>query len=601
MKHLALQLSLLAALAGCSGSSSEPPAATADQTPQASDPAQQAPAAAGNSQATVTPPIQGTGRPQYFRFSSKLADSGIDFVQVSGNSPDKPFPAANGTGCGILDVELDGRPDIYFACGAKFPLRPKAPGPRDRLYRNRGDWHFQDISTLAGIGLPGYSCGIAVGDLNSDGFDDVCVTRYGATLCWISQGDGTFSEQAAELGIDSTEWGTSAAIADLNDDGLADIYVCNYGQWNWDDSAFCGDPVRNIRMFCSPTHVPPQPHILYRNSGSGFVDASEESGIRVRQGRGQGVLIADIDADSHPDIYVANDIHPNFLFVRDGNAFAEIGEVSGTAFDHLGQAQAGMGLAIADVDRSGTPDLFVTNYQNEHNALYSNLGNRAFLELGLSMIPEGSLPWVGWGTSLTDFDLDGWPDLIVTNGHTDDNLAELGKEGDYAQPAGLWKNQNGSFVLAGPAGDYFRTTHVGRGLATADFDQDGDTDVVICHQDAAPALLCNDTPTAAQLAGTLSIRLIGSHSHRGALPATLQLQTSPPQTSILHAGGSYQSSSQPLATMVLEDTTAEKMPPLQIRWPDGSETTVDGLSPGKTYTIVQTADGTQEPRLYLCP
>jgi hypothetical protein len=601
MKHLALQISLLTALVGCTGGSTQPAANSTDQTPGSHAAAQPAPSATASSQPTEKPPIQGTGRTPFFRFSSKLAESGIDFVQVSGNSPDKPFPAANGTGCGILDVEADGRPDVYFACGAKFPLRPNAPGPRDRLYRNQDAWHFQDITTLAGIGLPGYSCGVAVGDLNSDGFDDVCVTRYATILCWISQGDGTYLEQAADLGINSTDWGTSAAIADLNDDGLADIYVCNYGLWTWDNSAFCGDPVRNIRMFCSPTHVPPQPHVLYRNSGSGFIDASEESGIRVRHGRGQGVLVADIDADSQPDIYVANDIHPNFLFVREGTAFTEIGEISGTAFDHLGQAQAGMGLAIADVDRSGTLDLFVTNYQNEHNALYSNLGKRAFLEMGLSVVPEGSLPWVGWGTSLTDFDLDGWPDLIVTNGHTDDTLAQLGKEGDYAQPAGLWKNQSGSFVLAGPAGDYFLTPHVGRGLATADFDQDGDTDVVICHQDAAPALLCNDTPTAALLTKTLSLRLIGSHSHRGALPATLQLQTTPPQTFVLHAGGSYQSSSQPLATMVLEDTTAEKMPPLLIHWPDGSETTVDGLSPGETYTIVQTADGTQEPRLYLQP
>ncbi len=604
-------LNMLLALAGCSGDSAPAPT-TSPASGSQSTAAGQAPNAATATPAPPEPPaktaaassqtpIQGTGRPQHFRFSSKLEGSGIDFVQLSGNAPEKPFPAANGTGCGILDVDQDGRPDVYFACGAKFPLRPTARGPLDRLYRNLGSWKFQDVSAAAGIGKPGYSCGIAVGDLNSDGFDDVYVTRFGPNQCWISQGDGTYIEQASELGIDSPEWGTSAAIADLNDDGLADIYVCNYGQWTWDTNQFCGDPVRGIRMFCSPTHVPPQPDILYQNSGSGFTDASEVVGIRGNSGRGQGVLVADVDGDTQADIYVANDIHPNFLFVGENGRFVEIGEVSGTAFDHLGRAQAGMGLATADIDRNGTLDLFVTNYQAEHNALYSNLGKRAFLEVGLSVVPEGSLPWVGWGTSLTDFDLDGWPDLIVTNGHTDDTLAELGREGEYAQPAALWKNDGGRFVLSGPAGDYFQSPHVGRGLATADFDLDGDMDVVICHQDAAPALLSNETPDPQQLARHVTLRLIGRRSHRGAIPATLQLQVQPVQTAILHAGGSYLSSSQPIAVLTASEADAEKLPPVQIRWPDGSETTVDGLSTGRAYTILQSSDGTQEPLLYLIP
>jgi hypothetical protein len=180
--------------------------------------------------------------------------------------------------------------------------------------------------------------------------------------------------------------------------------------------------------------VPPQPDALLVNSGENYSNQLQQLRAAVPPGRGQGVLAGDFDGDAFTDLYVANDIHPNFLFMNGADGFEEIGEASGTAFDHLGQAQAGMGLAASDVDGDGRFELFVTNYQNEHNSLYLNLGDRAFLEAGLSRIPEGSMPWVGWGNAFADFDHDGRADLIVTNGHTDNNLADFGKEGDYLQP-----------------------------------------------------------------------------------------------------------------------------------------------------------------------
>ncbi len=539
----------------------------------------------GNADAVANPETP----PGPFQFASMREQSGIDFLQTSGNSGDKPFPAANGTGCGILDIDMDGHPDLCFANGAMFPLRSDSAGPWDRLYRNIGQWKFRDISAVAGIGAPGYSCGLAVSDINSDGFPDLYVTRYGRNHLYVNHGDGTFEEAATAFGIADEHWGTSAAFGDFNHDGLADLYVCNYGQWTWETSQFCGDRARNIRMFCSPTHVPPEKDVLYENSGDGtFRDISAEAGIQSVSGRGQGVIVADLDADGRMDIYVANDIHPNFLFANEEDHFQEIGEQSGTAFDHVGQAQAGMGLAIADVDANGTLDLFVTNYQNEHNALYNNLGQRTFLETGLTAIPEGSLPWVGWGTSFADFDLDGWSDLIVTNGHTDDNLAELGREGQYAQPPGVWRNTAGQFQLASNAGSYFRQLHVGRGLAVADMDSDGDTDVVISHQDSQPELLRNDSCSAQQLKSGLSVRLIGRRSHRDAVAAVVTAEADGQQrTSVIYGGGSYASASDKRLMIGMPGNGTVS---LVVRWPDGTESQIKDLPRGGHYIIVQEDD-----------
>lgn len=533
-----------------------------------------------------------------FRFESMRDRSGIDFVQQSGNSKDKPFPAANGTGAGAIDVDADGAPDLYFANGAAFPLDPNGPGPWDRLYRNHGDWKFSDITNVAGIGSPGYSCGVAVGDIDNDGFSDLYVNRYGVNLFYRNLGDGTFEECATACGIDDPRWGTSAAFVDYNEDGLTDLYVCNYGKWTWETNQFCGDQAKGIRMFCSPTHVEPEDDALFANNGDGtFRDVAQEAGIRVPAGRGQGVIAGDFNGDSHVDLYVSNDIHPNFLFLNTGGKFEESADLTGTALDHLGQAQAGMGLAAADVNADGRVDLFVTNYQNEHNALYLNLSNDTFLESGLTRIPEGSLPWVGWGTAIVDIDLDGEPDILVTNGHTDDNLAELGREGEYRQPPGIWRNSRGQFEMVHAEGQYFATRHVGRGLVSGDFDNDGDTDFVICHQDEAPELLDNQS-TSSPEAKSVSLLL---RSHRGSrrvtgatLATTGEMSRAIPVTS----GGSYASS--PDERVII---AAEGLPELSLnlRWCNSSAAEAITLETGKRYLIVESTSNGVGTRILQLP
>lgn len=522
------------------------------------------------------------------RFTSMLEASGIRFVHTSGNSPEKPFPAANGSGLATFDYDLDGQYDLYFANGTTFPIDQSRRSQTDCFWRNLRNWSFADVTAVSGLQTAGYSAGLATGDFNSDGFPDLYVTGVGRNQLYCNLGDGTFEEVSAESRTDDGRLATSAAFLDYDNDGLPDLYVCHYGQWSFENNQFCGDPVRRIRMFCSPTLIPPENDVLFHNQGDGtFEDVSESTGITARTARGQGVLAADLNADSHTDLYVANDINPNFLFLNDGRGhFTEHAESSGTAYDHLGRAQAGMGLALADIDRNGHLDLFVTNYQNEHNALYENFGNGIFMETGTTRVPEGSLPFVGWGTSLADFDLDGWQDLIVTNGHTDDNLAELGKEGVYLQPCRVWRNQEGRFkLLNSGAGAYFNELHCGRGLLTADLDNDGDPDVVIGHQDNQPGLLRNDRNPSGP-GDYLQVTLIGRQCNRDAVGAAVEIvSVRPPQLQTVFGGGSYASASDRRLIFGLQPQASELS--LAIRWPGGSQSVAVGLKAGAAYTILQ--------------
>ena len=522
------------------------------------------------------------------RFTSMLEASGIRFVHTSGNSPEKPFPAANGSGVATFDYDLDGQYDLYFANGAMFPIDQSRRSQTDRFWRNLKNWSFADVTAVSGLRTAGYSAGLATADFNSDGFPDLYITSVGAAQLYCNLGDGTFEEVSAESRTDDARWGTSAAFLDFDNDGYLDLYVCHYGQWSFENNQFCGDPVRRIRMFCSPTLMPPEKGVLFRNQGDGtFEDVSESTGIAVRTGRGQGVLAADLNSDSHTDLYVANDINPNFLFLNDGQGhFTEHAEASGTAYDHLGKTHAGMGLALADIDRNGHFDLLVTNYQNEHNSLYENLGNNIFMETGTTRVPQGSLPYVGWGTAFADFDLDGWPDLIVTNGHTDDNLADLGKEGVYLQPCGLWRNQEGRFtLLSNAAGAYFKEPHCGRGLVTADLDNDGDPDAAIGHQDNQPALLRNDRNSSGP-GDYLQLTLIGRQCNRDAVGAVVEIvSVRPPQLQAVFGGGSYESASDKRLIFGLQQQATELS--LAIRWPGGTESTAVGLKAGIAYTILE--------------
>jgi hypothetical protein len=522
-------------------------------------------------------------------FTEMTAASGIDFRHHSGTNAEKPFPAANGSGVAALDYDLDGRCDLYFATGTPFPIDPTRRAPINRCFRNRGHWRFDDVTLACGLGHNGYSAGLAVGDYDADGFPDVFVACFGANCLYHNQGDGSFQRVEQMARVADERWATSAAFLDFDDDGLLDLYVCNYAEWTWESRRFCGDRVRNVRIYCSPSTVEPAADILYRNRGDGtFGDATAESGVDVRSGRAQGVVAADVNDDGLIDLYVGNDLNPNSLFLNRGGRFEDASEASGAAYDRLGRSQAGMGVEAADVNGDGRLDLFVTNFESENNTLYENLGGELFQDTTQRYaLADESLPWIGWGTAFADFDLDGWLDLVVTNGHVDDNRHLLGQQSPYAEPPLAYRNVHGRFEFLGAtAGPYFAASHVGRGLATADLDGDGDQDLVIVHQDDRPALLHNNRLSSdASSHPCVVVQLIGTRANRDAVGAKVTLSAGgQTATQFIKGGGSYLSTHE--RRLAFATGLGAEAPTLEIRWPGGALSTVS-VESGRRYVIIE--------------
>jgi enediyne biosynthesis protein E4 len=540
--------------------------------------------------------------PSPFRFTEIAQQAGIDFVHFSGMTNDRHFPTANGSGVAIFDYDNDGKLDLYFATGTLLPVGTARKGP-NRLFRNRGGNRFDDVTEASGLGFAGYCHGIVVGDIDNDGDQDVFLCNYGPNLLFRNNGNGTFKDITNDAGVGSFNWSTGGAFLDYDNDGDLDLYVTNYGRWKLpDDDQFCTwnraqdrPSEAKVRTYCSPKTITPARHFLYRNNGDGtFTDVSVAAGVGRTDGRGFGVVAADLNGDGRIDLYVANDMCPNFVFLNRGDGtFDDVTDVSGAGYDSHGLTHAGMGVDAEDVDGDGLPDLLVTNFSSERNSLYRNVGAGVFEDqTATSGMASDSKPWVGWGCALADFDNDGWPDCFVSNGHVDDNLELLGQKSPYAHPPLLHRNLAGRrFRLATrDAGPYFDSDHVGRGAAFGDFDNDGDLDIVVNHKDGAPALLRNDTKTANHW---IRLSLVGTKSNRDAVGAlvTVELQS---RTLVRQrkGGASLESAHDPRLLIGLgQETLARKV---SIRWPSGRLTTVEQLAADKGYRVVEPHDKTRE-------
>jgi enediyne biosynthesis protein E4 len=534
--------------------------------------------------AAPSPPVTG------LRFRDATATSGITFVYDSGLNAQKDYPTSLGSGVAMIDYDGDGKLDLYFCCARAFPLAAESKAMGNRLYRNIGGLKFEDVTDKAKVGYRGFCHGAAVGDVNGDGKPDMYLTTYGGNVLYLNNGDGTFRDASKGSGTDIGPWSTGAAFLDYDGDGKLDLYVSRYGQWTEDGPhEYRGDKQRGLRIIESAYSIKPEPHVLFKGRGDGtFEDVTVKAGVFRRDGRGLGVVAADVNHDGWPDLYVANDASPNFLFLnkKDGT-FEDATESSGAARDGAGKVQGSMGVDIQDVDGDGRPELFVTNFRGESNTLYQNLDGRNFQDVSARAgIVKDSLAYVKWGCALADFDNDGKPDMFVVNGDIDDNLREFGQDSEFAQPVIVWKNVGrGRFARVTDPGPFFAINHPARGAAFGDLDDDGDLDVVIVRMDLPPAILANESPDTGNW---VRFSLQGTKGNPDAIGATVEVHAGGQVFQRLIRGGdSYLSVNDRRALIGLGAISA--IDKVEILWPGGRTTTLKGADVAlkRTHAVVQ--------------
>ncbi len=525
-------------------------------------------------------------------FADLAEPSGLRFTHQSGRSPLRQLPETMGGGVGILDYDGDGWLDVYAVQGGAFPPSPGAPFG-DRLFRNRGDGTFEDATGRAGLaGLPGgYGHGVAVGDFDNDGHSDLFVTRWRAYALYRNRGDGTFEDITERAGLGGArDWPTSAAFADLDEDGDLDLYVCHYLDWDPDRPRTCRYPGSNENSYCDPREFAALADHLFRNDGGRFVDVSAEAGIVDRDGRGLGVVAADLDGDGKVDLFVANDTTANDLFRNLGGLrFREEGMESGLAANAAGGYLAGMGIAFGDLDGDGLGDLAVTNFFGESTTLYHNWGGGQFVDqsagVGLAL-PSRFL--LGFGVAFLDADDDGWLDLATANGH----VSDFRPASPYAMPAQLLMGgPKGRLADVSPrAGPPWSVPRIGRGLASGDLDNDGWLDLLIVSEDA-PLAYFHNKPIPGR--HSLTIRLEGGPSNRDGVGALVRVTAGGRvRTAQRFGGGSYLSASDSRLHFGLGPVA--KVDRVEVSWPSGRTDTYPGLEPDRGYRLRE-ADPT--PRL----
>jgi tetratricopeptide (TPR) repeat protein len=509
---------------------------------------------------------------------------GLRFTFDNGVSPSRHMPETTAGGVGLLDYDGDGWLDVYLPQAGPFPpdlARPRTEG--DRLFRNRGDGTFEDATASAGLAAfaRGYSHGVTVGDVDNDGHPDLFVTRWHRYALYRNRGDGTFEDATERYGLGGDrDWPTSAAFGDFDGDGDVDLYVCHYLKWDTAKPSLCWDARRNRYTYCSPQYSPSLPDHLFRNDGGRFTDVTAEAGIVDNDGRGLGVVAADVDGDGRLDIYVANDQTANFLFRNKGGfRFEDVGGISGVASSGAGIYQASMGVAHGDADGDGRPDLAVTNFYNESTTLYLNRGDGIFTDdTAASGIGAPSRFLLGFGAAFLDANNDGWLDLATANGHVGDFTPEV----PWLMPAQLLVGTGGGRFadVSEAAGPPWRVPRLARGLAVGDLDNDGRVDLLIVPQNAPLAYFHNRGDGG----HGLTLRLEGAASNRDAVGARVTVTAGGRQlTGWRIGGGSFQSASDPRLHFGLG--AADRVEQIEVAWPSGRLTRTGSLAADAGYLL----------------
>ena len=515
----------------------------------------------------------------------------ITFQQDSTQTDEKYYLETMGTGVAWIDYDQDGLMDLYFVQSGPTDLY-KPPHPiRSALYHNNGDGTFTDVTEKAGVGGEGhYGQGVAVGDYDNDGYPDLYVTGYGRAILYRNNGNGTFTDVTTKAGVaDEGGWSTSAGWFDYDKDGWLDLVVTNYIEWSPKNNLWCGERRPGYRSYCHPGNYKGQRIKLYHNNHDGtFTDVSDASGVGKPEAKGMGVVLADFNNDGWTDIAIANDSWPNFLFINKHNGtFEDVSLVSGLAASEDGRYEAGMGVDAADVDGDGWMDVYITHLDFELNRLYRNSQDGTFTdETFRSRIGNKAVLLSGVAAKFLDYDNDGWNDILQLNGAMLDNVALYHGEVSYKEPLLMYRNLGkGEFdKVSDSLGSDFMRPIVGRGLATADYDNDGDIDIVTNNRGDFPSLLRNDGGNANNW---LTVQLVGTKSNRDGIGASLKL-TSEGFVEVEQAKGgmSYMSASDPRIHFGLGKRA--KIASLEITWPSGQ---VDRLTNVPINQIITVKEG----------
>jgi hypothetical protein len=476
------------------------------------------------------------------------AQSGITFTHHDGSSGKRYVVEAMSTGLATLDYDQDGLTDIYFPNGAPLPGCERDSLPRHALYRNLGDWQFEDVTEQAGVVCTTYGMGATAGDFDADGYPDIYVSNFGPNVLFHNNGDGTFRNVTQELGVGREDIpnaiGAGVACLDIDGDGHLDLYVGNYICLDCDSHQLHYD--RGFPAYPSPREYAPIPDTLYRNTGQGFADFSSASGVANYAGRSMGLTCADIENDGDTDVFICNDVMDNFLMINQGDGtFRESAVTAGTALNSQGEMVANMAVDSADFDEDGWIDFYTTNYQGQIPMLFRNLGQAMFDDVATSVGAESGLyPHVNWGCAFVDFNHDGLRDLFIANGHTEDNIEERDRGACHRCPNIVLQHlANGRFVdVTASAGDGLDPIEASRGTAFEDFDNDGDMDGVIMNLRARPTLLQNVLQEEGCASHWLQIRLHGRRTNREGVGSHVVVVTGQRrQLDEVHGGRGYQS------------------------------------------------------------
>ena len=526
------------------------------------------------------PPSQ-AGSPIVFENVSDA--SGLSFVLDQHPTPDKNMVETMAGGLAVFDYDGDGLPDLFFTNGAPLPtLRKASPGDWNRLFRNTGGLRFTDVTEQAGVRGDGYSTGAAAADYDNDGRIDLFVAGVQRNALLRNTGDGRFQDVTASAGIKNGTWSVAAGWFDYDNDGWLDLFVVNYVDWTPQANKFCGDRVKNLRVYCHPKHYDGLSNTLYRNRHDGtFEDVTGRSGIGKSIGKGMSVAFADYDGDGFMDAFVTNDAVPNYLFHNRGNGtFEEVGLLAGVAVPSNGRPVSGMGVDFRDYDNDGRPDIVLTALAGETFPLFRNEKGKFFRDVTYeSGLARSTVRLSGWGAALADFDNDGFKDLITADSHANDRVEDF-EATTYRQTNAVFRNVNGRFEnVSGRAGPDFAVSRAHRGIGLGDFDGDGRLDVVITVLGGRPQLLRN---VGSPDHSWLTVRLIGQKSNRDGIGAVVRVGS---QSDEMTTSVGYASSSNVGVHFGLG--TARAVDRVEVLWPSGVKQVLEHVAVNRIVTVTE--------------